>query len=205
MRQAIGPKVLLPSDHASRVAKRAVAVFAALGAASGTTACIVVTYGPRWQLGPVSWLNLNPISVMPGLVFGLIIGFLLYRRRLARPWRYAAYVAASTVAYLGAYTLATAVLADALNSAALAGMIAGLFGAALLTGATVLLFPFTRKTVPCVLMLASGCGFGALLEITLAKDAILNAVLLFAPWQAGYAASLATALPHDRRMATGKQ
>ena len=45
-------------------------------------------------------------------------------------------------------------------------------------------------------MLIAGCLLGALLEVVLADGATFwHWLILFAPWQAGYAAAFATALP----------
>ena len=45
-------------------------------------------------------------------------------------------------------------------------------------------------------MLIAGCLLGALLEVVLADgETFRHWLILFAPWQAGYAAAFATALP----------
>jgi hypothetical protein len=183
--------------HSSRLYH--VVVFAALGTASGTAATLVPRYGPDWRFAPHSWFDFQSLTVAPGLAFGLITGFALYRRGLARPWGYAAYVIASTVAYFSAVMLTLQVLLDALGGPALAGMAAGLFGGALLTGAMVLLLPFVRRVRSCVLMIGSGAVLGGLLEFVDTEGDLLmfTLLLLFGSWQAGYAASLATAIPLD--------
>ena len=178
--------------------KRVIAVFAALGAASGTIAIVIAYFGPNWRFKPLSWVEISHISTLPGVTFGLLIGFALVRSGIARPWGYAGYVAASAVSYLAAFTLALQ-LREPLDSVALIGLVAGLFGSALLTGATALFFPFARKLRPCLLTLGSGCLLGALLEVFLAGNGVLYGILFFAPWQAGYAASVATALSPMRR------
>ncbi|MDH3738979.1 MAG: hypothetical protein OER92_07280 [Alphaproteobacteria bacterium] len=172
-----------------------VGIFAVLGGASGTIAILIARFVPLPEISVFSWLDLSGLTVLPGLMFGSTIGVALYRRDLIRLWGGAVYAAASTLSYLSAFTLIRHVLADALNSLELTGAMAGLFGSALLTGATALLFSFARQRRPAILMLGSGCLLGALLRIMFTGDSVIYAILFFALWQAGYAASLATALP----------
>ncbi len=145
----------------------------------------------EWQ--PFEWLSLSPASLLPGLVFGLIIGWALYRRGHAGPRAFAAYVAASTVFYLAAVNLAVGFLFSA-GSIWLIGMIAGLFWSACLTGLAACMFPFARKFWPIALMLVAGCVLGGLLGIIEMLN-FRGLEVFFAAWQAGYAAAFATALP----------
>ncbi len=125
------------------------------------------------------------------MVFGLIIGSALYRGGHAGPGAFAAYVAASTVSYLAAFNLALGIYHYS-GSIWLTGMIAGLFGGACLTGLAAWMFPFVRKFRPIALMLFASCVLGALLGIS---GGFWWGLVFFAAWQAGYAASFATALP----------
>lgn len=178
---------------------RTIAGFALLGAISGAVATALLYVDPNWSVRVLSWLTLAPISSIPGLVFGLIVGLALLRRGLAGPGRYCAYVAASTLSYFAAATLAMEVLADILDSNLIIGLIAGLFGSACLTGLSALMFPSVRKLWPYLLMLGAGCLLGGLLALPMdGPDTFLSWLIFYAAWQAGYAASLATALPRSR-------
>ncbi len=173
--------------------------FALLGAVSGSVATTLIKVLPETTLKPFDWLALAPGNVVPGLVFGLIIGWALYLGGHGGPRTFAAYVAASTVSYLAAFNLAIRIyeyLAPMwppdLAPMWPTGMIAGLFGSACLTGLAAWMFPFVRKFRPIALMLVAGCALGALLGI---GGGFWRALVFLAAWQAGYAAAFATALP----------
>ncbi len=167
--------------------------FALLGAVSGSVATTLIKVLPETRLKPFEWLVLSPGSVVPGLVFGLIIGLALYRGGHAGPRAFTAYAVASTASYLAAINLAFKIV-DYADAMWLTGMIAGLLGGACLTGLAAWMFPFARKFRPIALMLAAGCVLGALLAII---DSFWGTLVFFALWQAGYAAAFATALPED--------
>ncbi len=169
--------------------------FAGLGAISGAVATLLINFLPEgWKFEPFSWLQLFPWSLVPGLVFGLLIGFALYRGGLLVVWSYVAFAVASTLSYLAAFTLAVQVLADAIDSMLAVGLVAGLFGSACLTAFSVLVIPVVRQTKSCLLMLLAGCLLGGLLQIPDEIDGLLSWMFFYAAWQAGYAAALATAL-----------
>ncbi len=169
----------------------AVGRFALLGAVSGSVATTLIQVLPETSLKLFEWLKLSPFSLLPGLVFGLIIGLALYRGGHAGPRAFAAYVAASTVSYLAAFNLAFGIY-DHPGPMWLTGMIAGLFGSACLTGLAAWMFPFVREFRPIALMLVAGCVLGALL---FRFGGFWGMLLFYAAWQAGYAAAFATALP----------
>ncbi len=173
--------------------------FAGLGAFSGAAATLLFFFLPEdWRLEPFSWLALFPGSLVPGLVFGVIVGLALTRRGLLVVWSYAAYVVASTLSYLAALTLAVQVLADAFESMIAVGLVAGLFGSACLSALSALMMPFVRQTKPCLFMLLAGCLLGGLLRIPDEFDVLFSWMFFFAAWQAGYAAALATAVPRRK-------
>ena len=173
--------------------------FAGLGAFSGAAATLLFFYLPEdWRLEPFSWLALFPGSLVPGLVFGVIVGLALYRRGLLVVWSCAAYVAASMLSYLAALTLAVQVLAYAFERMIAVGLVAGLFGSACLTIFSALLMPVVRQAKCCLLMLLAGCLLGGLLKITEQMDTLITWMIFFAAWQAGYAVALATALPQRK-------
>lgn len=187
--------------------QRLILRWAALGAVSGLCATLS-TFVFAWiddnfgrpddlmvgfGLGGLKFVFMS-LSIFPGLVFGLIAGFALRRRGLLGGWRYPAYVAASTLSYFGAFELILNYLrtADMLE----AGMIAGLFGAGLLTAASAVLIPVFRRARPCLIMIAAGTLLGALLDFR-AGNSFFNLLALLLPWQAGFAAAMATAFDRE--------
>jgi uncharacterized membrane protein (UPF0136 family) len=169
---------------------------ALLGAVSGSVATTLIWLLPEATLGilewrPGEWFFLSPFSLLPGLVFGLIIGWALYRGGHAGPRSFAAYVAASTVSYLAAVNLVFGIYGY-VGSLWPTGMIGGLFGGACLTGLAAWKFTFVRRRKPVLLMLFAGGVLGSLLPLS---DSFWGAMVFFAVWQAGYAAAFATALP----------
>ncbi len=181
---------------------RTVVRFALLGGASGAIATTIIhafdwlRWDAAFSIEPVE-LVFDPLTLVPGLVFGLAIGLALRRRRHVSGWGYAAYVAASTISYFAAVNLALNIY-DALDGNMLViGLIAGLLGSACLTAMSLPLFPFLRRLAPCLLLLFTGCILGALLAAGPESD-FLKFLILYAGWQAGYAASLAVALPVGR-------
>lgn len=142
-------------------------------------------------------LSISPLSLGPGLVFGLFAGFALRRYGLADGWRYPALAAASMLSYFAAVQLTFQFLFTMDYDIILTGMVAGLLGAGLLTGATALLIPTFRRLRPCATMVAAGAGLGALLVLVFAPLGFFGWLALFVPWQAGYAAAMATAF-HSR-------
>ncbi len=75
-------------------------------------------------------------------------------------------------------------------------------GAACLTALAAWLLPFARRIGPCALMLAAGCGLGAVLELPLRGDGgFAGWFVFYGVWQAGYAAAFASALPKARAQA----
>lgn len=142
-------------------------------------------------------VTISPLSLGPGLVFGLIVGYALRRRGLAGGWRYPAYAAAATLSYFAAVQLTLGYLVDAVDNLFVDGMIAGLFGAGLLTALSAALMPVFRRVRPCVAMIVAGTVLGALLVTPIAGGEFFGWLALFAPWQAGFAAAMATAFDRD--------
>ncbi len=176
-------KALIRNERA-----RTVAGFALLGAASGASAALILEALSQAQAG----IAAIP-SAVPGLVFGLIVGGALLRRGLAGPWVYAAYAVASSASCYAAIYFAVAVYNAFNGNMLLIGFCAGLLGSACLTGVSALLFRFLRRPAPCLLMLGAGCVLGGLLALD-------EGLVLFASWQAGYAAALAAAVPGTPRV-----
>ncbi len=173
-----------------------VAGFALLGAITGSLAAIsLFTLPSSMEYSVFPWLELSPLSLAPGLLFGVVFGVVLVRRGVVGPGRALGFAVASTLSYLAAETFAVE-FNDQFGATWLLGIVAGLLGGALLTGAGAVLMPFARRLRPCALMVGAGGLLGALLEIPLAQGGgFWGFVLFFAVWQAGYAAAFATALP----------
>ena len=173
--------------------------FALLGAITGSLATVgLFTLPSSMKYSVFPWLELSPLSLVPGLVFGIAFGVLLAWRGVAEPGRALGYAGASTLSYLAAVTFALE-LGDDFPSIWLLGIVAGLLGGALLTGAAALLMPAARRARAAALMVGAGGLLGALLEFPIGQDGGFWGFLLFcAAWQAGYAAAFATALPSER-------
>ena len=77
----------------------------------------------------------------------------------------------------------------------LVGMVAGLAGSACLTGASALMFGFVRRVIPILSLVFAGAALGVLLGVGGGWEALI----LYAGWQAGYAACLGAALPSSKR------
>ena len=166
---------------------RSASLYAVLGALSGSLAATLVADG-----GVEDWIS----QVAPGLVFGLVIGTALLRRGLAGPWRWGGFVAAATVSHYAAVWLAVEVLHSLFGQdMVLVGMVAGLAGGACLTAASALMFGFVRRVIAILSLLFAGAALGVLLGVGGGWEALL----LYAGWQAGYAACLGAALPSSKR------
>lgn len=178
-------------------------VLGLLGLLSGSLVWVVAMFvwepliGLKWDLKVAGWeLSLNQFTLAPGLIFGVVVGGFLWLRDLIRPGQLLAYLAAATVANFVATNFAVGMV-DAIDSAAVLGMAAGLLGAACLTVLSLLLIPFVRRWLPCLLMVGAGTLLGGLLEPALKESGeyVPGLLLLYAVWQAGYAGALGTALP----------
>ena len=170
--------------------------FALLGALSGAiTTALLMMLPEFWKLESGDLLFVSPLSIVAGLVFGVIFGTFLRYLGLASAWIAVLYAAASTVSYYVAVNLAIR-LHEFIETAALLGAIVGFIGATCLTAGAALLLPFARRVGPFALMLTAGGVLGTLFDAPARGDGgFLNWLVLFVPWQAGYAAAFATALP----------
>ncbi len=177
-------------------AGRTVAAFALLGAISGaTTTGLLMALSDQWKIESIDLFIVSPLSIVAGLVFGVIFGTFLRYLGLASAGIAMLYAVTSTISYFVAVNLALH-LSEFVASPMLLGAIAGFVGATCLTAAAALLLPFARRVGPCALMLTTGGFLGTLLDTPARGDGgILIWLILFGPWQAGYAAAFATALP----------
>lgn len=173
--------------------RKPTAGFAGLGALSGFAATGIIELldgRPSFWIG--ERLLLAPISLVPGLVFGAVIGVALLRRRRLTPATMIAYVVAATLSYFAAFTLAFNLDPNG-GRPLVDGPIAGLFGGALLAALGAALMPSARGRRGLVIMAVAGCVLGALLWVAFAGDSFWSWALFFGLWQAGYAAALAQA------------
>jgi hypothetical protein len=190
--------------------RKRLALWTAMGAGSGTVATFAILV-PEWvgaypeehlNLGPVS-LDLSPLSIAPGLVFGLIAGLALAQRGMLGGWRYPAYIVASTASYSLAYHLSIQVLAAALSNILMVGIIAGTAGAAMLMALSAWMMRDFRQRRVFLATVGAGAALGALLAVPIAGESSFFAWLaLFGPWQAGYAGAMTTAF--RERVETGR-
>ena len=177
-------------------ARETVAAFAVLGAISDAIATgLLMALPEKWKIEIGEFLFISPLSIVAGLVFGIVFGAVMRYLGLASARIAVLYAVASTVSYLVAVNLAFH-LVDTIEATWLLGAIVGFVGAACLTAAAARLFPFARRTGPAALMLVAGGLLGALLEVPIRSGSgFVDWLILFAAWQAGYAAAFATALP----------
>jgi len=170
-------------------------MFAALGSLSGCIVWILLylhhlmVENPSREIdlpliGPGHKLRFDDFSMLPGFVFGVVIGLALHRRRLVSAVQVTAYVAAAIVANFVATNLAYGIVVDADSKLDVTwiGMIAGFAGAACLTLLSLPIFPFCRQW-----------------RVGLADEiGTLGFLILYGVWQAGYAAALATAVANSQ-------
>ena len=172
-----------------------VPLFAALGAGAGIVTVAILSLKPNWNIAMPGGVELWPLSVVPGLVFGFVIGLALLRRGRASPAAFVGYVLAATASNHAAVTLTTEVLVEVIEWGWLAGIVAGLVGSACLTACALALLPVARKLRPVVLTVLAGGVLGALLGPAIATQGLFWWFVFYGVWQAGYAACFATALP----------
>ena len=181
----------------------------AIGFLSGAVAWLLINLtrvgGVSFDLFLLSqkvWLA--PWSLLPGAVFGLTMGLLLRRCGKLTGFRQAGYAAAALVAYCCAFHVAMHTVPVGSSSLdpskealrmGIGGIAAGLIGSALLGAMTVYLLKVPRRMVLGLPVLV-GTVAGALLSLMVCDHTEWgwSQLILFAVWQAAYAASLAPLL-----------
>lgn len=130
-----------------------------------------------------------------GLFYGVIVGAFLRRPLGFGTIAWLIFVLAGGICYYAAVNVAI-MLYDRQSDAmtAVAGGVAGLVGALLLSAATAILSPLARHGRFLVATALSGALLGLLLPLGLNIDSVPMWVAFFALWQAGYAAATAHAL-----------
>jgi hypothetical protein len=171
-----------------------------VGAISGAVAWGVIVGLRRLDVRPVfdgiGFVQLGPFTLVPGLMFGLLVGSYLAARGGWSVAQRAGYVLASGGSYLVAYHVAFVALGmmggDSEVAAAAAGVVAGLCGSLLLGFFTLaLLQPAPRALRLSIIV---GAAAGALLPLLtwgLGSGPAAGPLAFFALWQGAYAASLA--------------
>jgi hypothetical protein len=185
----------------------------ALGMLSGAVAWASVllanllgeSSGLHLSMGVWGIFLLNPLSLLPGLAFGLAIGLLLHHRGQVEVLRQVGYVAASGLAYFCAYHVAFHIdqtffrwgtpHGEVVVGFVVSGILAGLVGSLLLGLVTIRLLRVPARVVPQWSVGVGGAA-GVLLEITTHDHTEWGWSLLafFVLWQGAYAASLAPLL-----------
>lgn len=174
---------------------RNAALYGLVGIVSGTAAIGV------WKIAKVVQVTklvstFTDLTVLPGFVFGLMIGFLIYRRRLVGIGAYAAYVAAALTTHWAAFNLAVNIYRGVVISFIFTGLIAGLFGAASLTALSAILLPVLRRVRVGLALSLTGCALGSFLWfMKFEAGNIWPFFLIYGAWQGGYAAALGFVLP----------
>lgn len=137
------------------------------------------------------------VYLFPGLIFGVAIGFYLYRLGLLSTARFAMFIVAAVVGNTIAVVLAMPLfewLLDPLGlaSIAVAGVVAGAVGGGVLARLAAWLLRFDRW----LLLTAVAAALGASLILFLLSpwNFPIGTVLFYALWQAGYARMLAFVL-----------
>jgi hypothetical protein len=140
-------------------------------------------------------IGIYEVRVLPGLIFGLVIGFLWHRRNMSSPRGVLGYALASTLAYFLAFEFALHTfdrwpgMSENL-SLALSGIIAGLIGCCVLGIATAFLFRISYQSA-LGLPVLMGTAAGALLPLINLDDAWgVSWLVFYVLWQGAYAASL---------------
>jgi hypothetical protein len=181
----------------TEAARRAL-LFAVLGVVSGAAAAMAFELADPQRSSYVLFLY-----VAPGLVFGVIFGAVLWRRRVLAIVRAAIYALAAVLCHAVAVLIAIELveplrhlLGRGDNPGLIAcGVIAGAVGGGLLGVVTSLLAPVRGG----VLLAAAGALLGAFLPIAVDVDA-LGPFIFYMIWQGGYAATLALILPRLERL-----
>ncbi len=157
-------------------------------------------------------------SIHPGLLFGLVIGLGLWRAGERRPWAIALAFLATLLAWsaavntalwiferkevgalIGARPAGSATRDATLTIQLLAGLVAGIVGAAITVFGLAIANASLRQPAPAVRTIAIGAVAGLLLYPLLAGwDETLSLALLFTVWQAGVGGSLGAAIDGDR-------
>ena len=170
-----------------------VPTFAILGVISGVISAIGMV-----PFRPSDDLRLLGLFVLPGLIFGAIIGPALAYGGWLRPWRVPAWILFATLGHFAAVLCVTGLtwrLQAALplteqSAIAIAAALGGALGGGILAGANRWLVPGAGFIAPTIVA-------GILSPLVLLHDAgpILGPLVFYVIWQAAYVTALVFALP----------
>jgi len=172
-------------SHASAI--RAAGLFAVLGALSG----LVCAFTPIVEALNISlgWTGLFSSSAtvppLPGMVFGLLLSFLIYRHT-SNVFRAASGIVTSLVAWIIAVPVA-----EQFGEVWSGGLAGGAVGAALTIAGVALAVPGYRSLWSMVLTVLVGAVCGLLLVFMDSDASPLSMLPLYAVWQASVAAMIA--------------
>ena len=184
------------------------ATLSVLGMLSGGVAwgLIMLTGSYLSKLRGGNEIEFYEFRVLPGLIFGVVIGFLWHRRNIASPRGVLGYALASTLAYFLAFEFARHTFdrwpGTSENFAlVLSGIIAGLIGCCVLGVATVFLLRAPYQSALGLPVLV-GSAAGVLLPLINIDDAWgVSWLVFYVLWQGAYAASLARLMQRGLVMA----
>jgi hypothetical protein len=179
------------------------------GMISGALSWALIDSADRWDLNfqfEGFGLLLLPVSIYPGLVFGLILGAVLHVRAKVSLLRAIGYAFAAGLSYFCAFHVAFYIMGNGFGSAETlvayiaGGIPGGLAGSLLLGLLTKLLLQVSGRLVLRV-PVAVGTIAGALLGLgTLDSHNGWGFIAFFVLWQGAYGASLAPLLRDSARV-----
>lgn len=174
--------------------RRAIPRAAWLAAGAGGGAASVGILVAWSSMFPASGVGPDLHAVVPGLVFGLVVGALVHAARPVPAWRVTTLVVVSTVAHHLAVQLAQGFKSS--SNMVAAGVTAGTAGAFLLGSAALVLFPARSGLRRLGAITMSGAALGSLLDPALRMQGgqEWGIMVLYVPWQAGVAFALSFVL-----------
>ena len=174
------------------------ATFALIGMFSGAAARALVMFideGSYTSTLTGTRAEVGTFSILPGVVFGSVIGFLWHRRGMASKSQLLGYAFASGVAYFISFQVAINVfdwlpgMLGEVVALVVSGISAGLVGCVLLGIATAYLLRVPYESALGVPVVVGGIAGGLLPLINVLND--WGFMLFLGLWQGAYAASLA--------------
>lgn len=178
-------------------------VLAGLGALSGVLSFVVFVFFGVHAMGAGS---MGPAMVIPGLIFGLLVGGAICHRQSAGTPVYLGFVAASTGSYFVASSVGFELAAGvdirwveepfgiSVREFWHVGAVSGLLGAAILTSYAFIFLPYRSRLGESVLVVVIGTFLGAVLFPAVPSIPVFGLAILFVGWQSLLAASLGVAV-----------
>jgi hypothetical protein len=174
-------------------------VFAALGLATGLVTMVMQPFGGfayDWiqglvepvREGFIGFLIKWGIFLLPGLIFGAVLGQRFTAMKLGGRWHWLLFSAVCAASwYFGIYAALNLSKISPVDPEdyLLMGPAGGLVGAAIVALGGALLYPALRNGKTAIMLIVIGAGLGLLLHVDIDAPHIL-----FPPWQAAIAACL---------------